>query len=123
MEAPNLPDWVQQATIFAVAITSIVVAVYKYIKTEGPAKTVAKAPEVVGQVVAASFVDSKLLKELIDALREHSEEHARVGLRVTRSQAELREATLELAEASRMQTDATLNMLRFVKQRGEVNVP
>lgn len=69
-----------------------------------------------GQVVAASFVDSKLLKELIDALREHQEELARIGLRTTRSQTELREALLESTEASRMQADATLNLLRFINR-------
>lgn len=119
MSAAELPGWVQEASIFAVAATSIIVAVYRYLKTE-TSKLTTKTPtteSTIGQVVAASFVDSKLLKELIDALREHSEEHARVSLRTTRSHSELREAVLESNEVVRLQTDATLNLLRFIKQR------
>lgn len=112
----DLPSWVQEITIIAVACLSVVVAVYRYMKTEG-SKSSGKALEHGGgHVVAASFVDSKLLKELIDALREHEEESARVALRLTRSNSELREAILENTEITKLQTDATLNMLRFIRQ-------
>jgi hypothetical protein len=111
----NLPGWVQEVSIAVVAMVSIIVGVWRYVKTEG-AKTPAKIEAAAGQVVAASFVDSKLLRELIDALREHQEELARIGLRTTRSQTELRESILENTEAARMQSDATLNLLRFINR-------
>jgi acyl-CoA reductase-like NAD-dependent aldehyde dehydrogenase len=115
--ASNLPSWIQEVSIFAVATVSIIVGVWRYIKTE-TAKAPDKASQVnTGHVVAASFVDSKLLKELIDALREHQEELARIALRTTRSQSELRECVLENTEASRLQADATLNMIRFLSRR------
>jgi hypothetical protein len=121
--AASLPSWIENASIFAVAIVSIVAGVYKYIKTEA-GKTANKPeaiPANVSQVVAASFVDSKLLRELIDTLREHAEEDARVAGRVTRSMNELREAIVESNEALKLQTDATLNMLRFINRQGKLN--
>lgn len=117
MESSNLPSWIQEVTIIAVASVSVIVGVWRYIRTEAGKAATGKTPENTGQIVAASFIESKLLKELIDALREHQEEDARTALRVTRSQNELREALIENTEASRLQADATLNMIRFIKGR------
>jgi len=115
----DLPSWIQQASVVAVGCVSVFIAVWRYVKTEA-----AKAPRAAevssSHVVAASFVDSKLLKELIDGLREHQEENARVALRVTRSQTELREAVLENTEANRMTADAMLNIVRFMNRKGDL---
>jgi hypothetical protein len=100
--------------ILAVGLVSVVIGVWKYVKTEASKVPPVKAAEGVNLVVAASFIDSKLLRELIDALRESVEEQSRITLRLTRSQAELREATLESAETAKLQTDAILNMVRFM---------
>ena len=119
MSAIELPSWIQEVTIFAVACVSVVLGVYKYIKTDG-AKTENKPATVdTSQVVAASFVDSRLLKELIDTLRETAEELSRVGQRITRSNSELRESIIEDTEAIKLQTDATLNMLRFINRQSK----
>ena len=117
--ASSVPSWAQEAGVFAVASISIVIAIYKYITTQISKDVKQPATATVGQVVAASFVDSKLLRELIDALREHSEENARIALRQTRGMGELRESILEMTEAARMQTDASLNLVRFMnRQKG-----
>lgn len=115
--ASSVPSWAQEAGVFAVASISIVIAIYKYVTTQISKDIKPTENVTTGQIVAASFTDSKLLKELIDALREHSEEDARVALRLTRSMSELREALLEATEASRLQADATLNMLRFINRQ------
>lgn len=117
MPPAELPSWVQEVSIFAVACVSIVVAVFKYVKTE-TTKTV-KKPEP-QEVVAATFIDSRVLKELIDALREHAEESSRTAQRITRSSSELRETVIENTEAQRLQTDAMLNMLRFANRKHQL---
>src|SRR3712207_1461518 len=110
----NDPNLMQQAAVACVAILSIIIGVYKYIKTEvGKTSDKSSAPAATGAVVAASFVDSKLMRELIDALREHQEEHSRIALRVTRASNELREAILDNTEHHRVQTDALLEALRL----------
>ena len=117
--ASSLPSWVQEISIIAVAAASVVLAVYRYVKAQPPiAKTAEKVEG--AQVVAASFVDSRLLKELIDALREHHEETARIALRTTRSNSELRESIIEATEAAKLQADATLNMLRFINRQNNL---
>jgi len=117
MAAAELPSWIQEISLFAVGAVSVILAVWKYVKTQGDASPKASAPNSNSQVISASFVDSKLLRELIDALREHSEEHARIALRITRSNSETREDIKDLAEAVRMQTDASLNLVRFLTRQ------
>lgn len=116
----NISEFGQQLIALAIFATSIIVGVIKYVKTEA-GKPSEKATEPVGAVVAASFVDSKLLRELIDTLREHQEEIARVASRETRSNSELREAIIESTEALRLQTDATLNMIRFITRQSQLS--
>lgn len=118
MAAAELPSWIQEISLFAVGAVSVILAVWKYVKTQGDASPKAPASNSSNsQVISASFVDSKLLRELIDALREHSEEHARIALRITRSNSETREDIKDLAEAVRMQTDASLNLVRFLTRQ------
>lgn len=118
MAAAELPSWIQEISLFAVGAVSVILAVWKYVKTQGDASPKASASNSSNsQVISASFVDSKLLRELIDALREHSEEHARIALRITRSNSETREDIKDLAEAVRMQTDASLNLVRFLTRQ------
>jgi vacuolar-type H+-ATPase subunit H len=115
--AINIPAWAQQVTVFGVMICSVIIGIWKYFKTEAE-KVVNKAPAASETIVtAASFVDTKILRELIDTLREHQEEMGRQSQRVTRSQQELRETIIESTEALHVQTNATLNMLRFLNRQ------
>jgi hypothetical protein len=116
--AINIPAWAQQVTVFGVMICSVIIGIWKYFKTEAE-KVVNKAPTGSTEtiVTAASFVDTKILRELIDTLREHQEELGRQSQRVTRSQQELRETIIESTEALHVQTNATLNMLRFLNRQ------
>ena len=68
MSATALPPWAQVAAGIAIALVAAIVGVLKYVKTQ---ETVSPKP---GAVLSASFIDSKLLKELIETLREHQEE-------------------------------------------------
>lgn len=111
----NAPVWIQEASIAVVAMISIIVGVYRYIKTEGLNKKSSEVTIPANNLIVPSLIDTRLLRELIDALRENQEEVERVGLRLTRSQADLREGILDLAEAVRMQTDASINLVRFMK--------
>ncbi len=114
----SIPTWAQQIGVLAVAIMSVIVGVYKYFKAESgkitpkPVDTAANQ-----QVVAASFLDSRLIKELIDTLREHMEEYARENKKLTRSNQDVREAVCELTEATIVNTDSQLNMVRFLKTK------
>jgi hypothetical protein len=111
----NIPVWAQQIAVFGVMISSVILGIWKYFKTETE-KVHKKEQEPEPTIVtAASFVDTKLLRELIDTLREHQEELGRQSQRITRSQGELRETLIEAVEAVHVQTNATLNMLRFMK--------
>jgi hypothetical protein len=121
----NVPHWAQEVGPVVVGILAVFVAAWRYMKTEA-GKVTAKATEVVAPVVAASFIDAKLIKELIDTLTEHSEEVGRIAQRITRSNAELREAVIDAAEANRTMTDAITNFVRFLSRqntiRGDNNV-
>lgn len=114
----SVPAWAQQIAVFAVAVLSVILGVYKYIKTEAGKST--NPASATGSVVAASFIDSRLLRELIDTLREHQEELGRQSQRLMRSNTDLREAIIDSNEALRVQTDATLNMLRFITRQSYI---
>lgn len=111
----NIPVWAQQITVFGVMIASVILGVWKYFRTETDKIKHTKPEE--SSVTAASFLDSKVLRELIDTLREHEEELGRQSQRITRSQGELRETMIELIEGLHVQTNATLNMLRFLNRQ------
>lgn len=116
----NIPVWVQQVTVFGVMISSVILGIWKYFKTQTD-KVHEKEVSGTSVVAAASFVDAKLLRELIDTLREHQEELGRQSQRITRSQGELRETLIEAIEALHVQTNATLNMLRFMNRQAAIN--
>lgn len=114
----TIPAWAQQITLFGVMIASVILGIWKYVRTEAD-KIGHKSPssEDTSSVTSASFVDSKLVKELIDTLREHEEELGRQTQRETRSEADLREAIIENTESIHLNTNAVLNMLRFMKRQ------
>jgi Tfp pilus assembly protein PilO len=112
----NMPAWVQQITVFGVMLVTVVIGIWKYIKTQ--TDTVhKKEPQQETIVTAASFVDTKLIRELIDTLREHEEEMGRQSQRITRSQGELRESMIELIEGLHVNTNSLLNIVRFLNKR------
>src|SRR5687767_7170541 len=118
----NLPEWAQTASVVAIALVASIVGVFNYLKTqagkvvEKAVPTAANAAETAA-VVAASFTDSRLMRELIDALRLTQEEYAREGLKNRRSNAELKDSVDQMTEAMHTSVDTTLNFLRFVKGR------
>lgn len=110
--ATQLPSWVQEVSIVAVACISTAIAIWRYVRAESKKDSPPSIKST--EIVAASFTDSKLLKELIDTIRESDEEHARVTARLLRSNTELRESNIELVETLKVQSDAILNMTRFI---------
>jgi len=113
-----IPAWAQQITLFVIMVSSGILGLYKYFKTESDKVTPKPAPPAHDQIIpATAFLDSKLVRELIDTLREHQEEMGRQSQRLTRSQGELRESIIEVIEALHVQTNATLNMLRFMNRQ------
>ena len=115
MEASSLPVWAQGAGILAVALISAIVGVFKYLKTEAKTDTVG-ATSTSSSVISASFIDSKLLKELIEAMRELQEEQGRDAKKSHRLFQDLREAMNELNESTIVQTDTTMNLVRFINR-------
>lgn len=123
--ATQLPSWVQEVSLLSVACISVVIAIWRYIKAEVAKESPTKGKEIKTEVVAASFTDSKLLKELIDTIRESDEEKTRNTSRLIRSNNELRESQLELTEALKVHSDAILNMTRYLSRtlgRGDNHV-
>lgn len=112
----NIPVWAQQLTVFGVMISSVVLGIWKYFKTETD-KVHKKEPTDTAIVTAASFIDTKLIRELIDTLREHEEEMGRQSQRITRSQGELRESIIELIEGVHVNTNSLLNIVRFLNRQ------
>lgn len=111
MEA-QLPSWVSEISVIAVACISVAVAIWRYARTELKKNT---PPQIKStEIVAASFIDSKLLKELIDTIRESDEEYARVSARMVRCNNELRETMLEMIESNRVHVDSHTNLTRFI---------
>lgn len=113
MSGDALPVWAQNAGLIAVALVSAIIGVLRYLKTE--AKVEPK--DAAQQVVAASFVDSKLLKELVEALREHQEETAREIKKLMRTIQDCRDAVQEGTEATILQTDSAANLLKFLSRK------
>ena len=112
----NIPVWAQQFTVLGVTILSVIFGIWKYIKTQTDAIH-KKEPVTTEIVTGASFIDSKLIRELIDTLRDHEEEMGRQSQRITRSQGELRESMIELNEGIHINTNSLLNIVRFLNRR------
>jgi len=109
----NLPGWIQQAGIIAIALVSAIVGVFKYLKTEASKEKTAES----GSLVAATFLDPKLVRELITTLIEHKDELARESKKIVRANQDARDAIMENSEALGTNTDTMLNLVRFIKSR------
>ncbi len=100
--------------MLAVAIVAALIGVLKYVKTEaGKDKTTSSNSE---PVVAATFLDSRLLRELVDGLNAFTEEFSREGRKMNRTRQELTTALEESTDALLTNTDAISNMTRFLKR-------
>jgi len=120
-DASSLPIWAQNAGILATALVAAIVGVFRYLKTEEKPEKTAGASS--ASVISASFIDSKLLKELIEAMRELQDEQGRDAKKSHRLSQDLREAVTELNESIIVQTDTTMNLVRFVNRgAGKVKV-
>jgi uncharacterized membrane protein (DUF106 family) len=115
MDASSLPDWVQIVVMLSIAISAAVIGVFKYLKTE----TKSDLPD--SSLISASLIDSKLLKELIESIREFQEEQSRDLKKSHRLSQDLREATNELNETMIVQTDATINLVKFINRENSRN--
>lgn len=111
----NLPDWVQIGAMIAIAITTAVIGVFKYLKTEIGSGS-EKSP-----AISASLIDSKLLKELIETIRDTQEEQSRDAKKTHRLMQDSREAVNELNETMIVQTDATINLVKFINRENSRN--
>jgi len=118
MDASSLPVWAQSAGIIAIAIVSAIVGVLKYLKTEAKADEPAAASKS-SSVISASFIDSKLMTELIEAMRELQDEQGRDAKKSHRLSQDLREALNELNESIIVQTDTTTNLVRFINREAK----
>lgn len=114
----DIPAWGQQIILLVTMIVAGIVGLYKYFKTEAE-KSVTSKPahkkdddDIIAEI---SVADSKILKELIDTLREHQEEIGRHTQKSSRAQIELRDALMEVVEALHVQSSSTTNLLRFLK--------
>ena len=90
MDVSSLPDWVQIVVMLSIAISAAFVGVYKYLKTE----TRSDIPD--SSLISASLIDSKLLRELIECIREFHEEQSRDLKKSHRLSQDLREGINEL---------------------------
>lgn len=115
----SLPVWAQGAALIAVALTAAIVGVFKYLKTEAKNEPHGSAGN--NSVISASFIDSKLLRELIEALRELQEDQSRDNKKSHRLSQDLKESINEMTEALIIQTDTTMNLVRFINRRNTVS--
>lgn len=119
MDAGSLPIWAQNAGMLAVALVAAILGVYRYLKTEAKVEPAATGSS--ASVISASFIDSKLLKELIEAMRELQDEQGRDAKKSHRLSQDLREAVNELNESIIVNTDASLNIVRFINREVSKN--
>ncbi len=108
-------DFAQNAALVAVAIVTALIGVFKYLKTEASKEKPAQVD--VGHVTAASFLDSRLVRELIDTIRLSGEEYAREARKMQRNRQDLISALEESADAMLTNTDALVNMHRFLRRQ------
>ena len=103
LAAADAPSWVQYIIVAAGGVGVFVGTVYSYIKK---GKQASAGSEVA--VVSAAFADRRTVEVLADALE-----------RLERSTHELCEESRRTRYAIEQSTDAQVNMLRFMKGRGE----
>jgi len=118
MEPSSLPTWAQAVFYLVIAIGTAGTGVWSYLKKEQKAADPVTPAGGTGaaSVISASFIDSKLLRELIEAMRELQEEQGRDAKKLHRLLQDLRESLTELNETTILQTDATGNLVRFVNR-------
>jgi hypothetical protein len=114
----SLPIWVQTAGGLAIGLVAAIMGVFRYLKTEAKETATSSSS---ASVISASFIDSKLLKELIEAMREAQDELGRDSKKSHRLSQDLKEALNELNESVMVQTDTTMNLVRFINR--EANKP
>ena len=114
MDAATLPVWAQTAGILAIALVSTIIGVFKYLKTEAKDAITSKGGP--ASVLSASFTDSKLLKDLIEVLKDLQSDLGRDAKKANRLSQDLREAVNELNESIIVQTDTTMNLVRFINR-------
>lgn len=110
MDASSLPIWAQAAGAVAIVLVSTITAVFRYLKTKAP-----KEPDPATNVVAASFVDSKLLRTLIDRLEDNTEEFSRESKKTQKHLADLKDAINENTEASIVQSDTYSSLVKLLR--------
>lgn len=115
MDTGTLPVWLQSAAPLAIALFASIIGVIQYFKTE--AKKEGEPAPGTSSVISASFIDSKLLRELIDVMRDTQQELGRDAKKGHALSRDLREAVNELNESIIVQTDTTMNLVRFVNRR------
>lgn len=108
-------DLAQLAGVIAVAVVAAFIGVWNYIKTQASKEKPAVTDT--GQVLAASFLDSRILNELIDTLRSGTEEYSRETKKMNRNRQELIQALEENTDSILANTDATQNMHRFLRRQ------
>ncbi len=109
-------DLAQIAAMVAVGIVAAIIGVIKYVKgeTKTEAKSIVSNTE---PVIAASFLDSRLLRELVDGLNAFTEEFSREGRKMNRTRQELTTALEESTDAVLSNSDAIINMVRFLRRQ------
>lgn len=120
MDPTTLPIWAQNAGIVAIALMSAIIGVFKYLKTEAK-DAISPQKGDNASVISASFIDSKLLKELIEAIREFQDERSRDEKKAHRLSQDLKESVNELNESIIVQTDTTMNLVRFINRESNKN--
>lgn len=116
MDPSSLPHWAQAIFYIILAMGTSGLALYRYAKTEAKPVAAAAANAASASVISASFTDSKLLKELVEAIREFQEDLGRDSKKTHRLLQDLREAVNELNESTIVQTDTTMNLVRFINR-------
>lgn len=110
-------EFAQLAGVVAVSIVAAFVGIWKYLNTSGAKEKIAAPTGDSANVVAASFIDSRVLRELIDTMRIGTEEYSRETRKMNRNRQELIQALEESTDATLANTDATQNMHRFLRRQ------
>lgn len=115
MDPGSLPTWAQAIFYIVIAIGTAGVGLYKYFKTEAKAEP-SSAVSSSSSVISASFIDSKLLKELIEGMRELQDDLGRDAKKSHRLLQDVKESVNELNESTIVLTDTQMNLVRFINR-------
>ena len=98
MQVPSdLPNWVQEVSLVAVAATSVIIAVYRYIKSE----TNKPRPPAPDSGYQLKQIDPRIIRQLGDTLYEFQEDMDRVSNKTIRAINELNKTIQELIDEKR----------------------